>query len=95
MYKMVVEITKETWEECGIKTVKHYNENENIIELWKKLSDLETQTKHSNTSDIALKRIQKYYVTKSKNITEEEKQNIKHILKVKQVFLLLKNLHVI
>ena len=23
MYKMVVEITKETWEKCGIKTVKH------------------------------------------------------------------------
>ena len=25
MYKMVVEITKESWEKCGIKTVKHYN----------------------------------------------------------------------
>ena len=32
MYKMVVKITKETWEKCGIKTVKHYNKKENIIE---------------------------------------------------------------
>ena len=23
---MVVEIIKETWKKCGIKTVKHYNE---------------------------------------------------------------------
>ena len=30
---MVVEITKETWEKCGIKTVNHYNKNKNIIEL--------------------------------------------------------------
>ena len=54
MYKMVVEITKETWEKCGIKTVKHYNEKENIIELWQKVSDLETQIKYSNICDIAL-----------------------------------------
>ena len=33
MYKMAVEITKETWEKCGIKTVKHYNKKENITEL--------------------------------------------------------------
>ena len=43
MYKMVVEITKETCEKCGIKTVKHYNKKEDIIELWNKMSDLETQ----------------------------------------------------
>ena len=28
---MVVEITKETWEKCGIKTVKHCNKKEDII----------------------------------------------------------------
>ena len=38
---MVVEITKETWGKCGIKTVKHYNKKENIIELWNKMSDIE------------------------------------------------------
>ena len=46
MYKTVSEITKETWEKCGIKTVEHYNAKENIIELWQKVSDLETQIKH-------------------------------------------------
>ena len=55
MYQMVVEITKETSEQCGIKTVKHYNEKEDIIKLWQKVSDLETQLKHSNICDIALK----------------------------------------
>ena len=77
MYKMVVEITKETWGKCGIKTVKHYNEKENIIELWQKVSDLETQIKHSNICDIALKRIRKYCGKKTKDITEEEKQKYK------------------
>ena len=43
MYKMVLKITKETWEKGGIKTVNHYNEKENIIELWQKISDVEIQ----------------------------------------------------
>ena len=34
MYKIVLKITKETWKKYGIKTVKHYNEREDIIELW-------------------------------------------------------------
>ena len=46
MYKVVVEITKETWGKCGIKTVKHYNEKEHIIELWQKMRDVKTQTKN-------------------------------------------------
>ena len=77
MYKMVVKITKETWEKCGIKTVKYYNEKEDVIELWQKMSDLETQIKHSNICDIALKRIRKYCGKKTKDITEEEKQKYK------------------
>ena len=71
MCKMVVKITKETWQKYGIKTVKHYNGKENIIELWQKVSDLETQIKHSNICDIALKRILKY--CRKKDIKEEEK----------------------
>ena len=65
MYKMVVEITKETWGKCGIKTVKHYNEKENIIELWQKVSDVETVIKHSNICDVALKRIKKRLIENS------------------------------
>ena len=96
MYKTVVEITKETWGKCGIKTVKYYNEKENIIELWRKVSELEIQIKHSNICDIALKRIKKYYGKKPKKTSQKKKnKNIKHILKAKHVFLLLKNLHVV
>ena len=36
MYKMVLKITKETWEKCGTKTVKYFNEKEDIIELQQK-----------------------------------------------------------
>ena len=60
MYKMVLKVTKETWGKCGIKTVKYYNEKEDIIELWQKMSDVKTQTKHTNIDDVALKRIKKY-----------------------------------
>ena len=69
MYKMVLKIIKETWEKCGIKTVKHYNERKNIIELWY----LATRIKHSDICDIVLKRIRKYCGKKTKDITEGEK----------------------
>ena len=85
MYKMVVEITKETWEKCGIKTLIYHNKEEKINELWQKMSNVETEL-----ADVALKRIRKYCSKKTEDITEEEKQNTKHILKVKRVFLLLK-----
>ena len=57
---MVVETTEETWEKCGIKTVKHYHKKEDIIELWNKMSDTEIQHGYSNICDIALKGIRKY-----------------------------------
>ena len=46
VYRVVVEITRETWGKCGIKTVKHYNEKEHIIELWQKMRSAKTQTKN-------------------------------------------------
>ena len=76
MYKMVVEIIKETWEKSGIKTVKYYNKKEDIIELWQKASDLETQIKHSNICNIALKRIKKYYGKKTKKHHGKRKTKI-------------------
>ena len=90
---MVVEITKETWEKCNIKTVKHYSKKEDIIELWNKMSNIEIQLRHSNIYDIALKELERIVVKKQKTL--QKKKNIKHFLKVKQVFSLLKNLHVI
>ena len=81
MYKMVVEITKETCEKCGIKTVKHYNKKEDIIESWQKVSDFEKQIKHSDICDIALKEIKKYYGKRTKNIAEKEKQKCKAYFK--------------
>ena len=74
---MVVEIIKRTWGKCGIKTVKHYNERENVIELWQEMSNIETQLGHSNIANVALKRIRKYCGKKTKDITEEEKQKYK------------------
>ena len=40
IYKMVLKITKETWEKCGITTVKYYNKKKDIIELWQKMNDV-------------------------------------------------------
>ena len=92
---MVLKIIKETWGKCGITTVKHYNEKEDIIELWQKMNDVKRETGHLNISDTALRRIKKYCGKKIKDITEKEKKNTKHFLKIKMVFLLLKSLHVI
>ena len=95
MYKMVVEITKETWEKCGIKTVKHYNEKENIIESWQTMSDDEIQLGNSHIANVPLKRIRKYFGKKQKTLQKNKKKNTKHFLKMKELFLLLKSLHVI
>ena len=77
MYKMVVEITKETRGECGIKTLIYHNKEEEINELWQKMSDIEKQLGHSNIADVLLKRIRKYCSKKKKNITKEEKEKYK------------------
>ena len=84
MYKMVVEITKEPWRKCGIKTLIYHNEEEKINELWHKISDIKTQLGHSNIADVALKRIRKYYSKKTEDITEEEKQKCKAYFKGKE-----------
>ena len=74
---MVLKITKETWEKCGIKTVKYYNEKEDMIELWNKMSDIEIQLRHSNIYHIALERIRKYCEKKTKDITTEKREKYK------------------
>ena len=70
----MLEIAKEIWERCGIKTIEYYNKEE---ELWQKMSDVEGQISHSNIADAALKRIRKYCGKKTKDITEEEKEKYK------------------
>ena len=92
MYKMVLNITKETWGNCGIKTVKYYNKKEDIIELWQKMSDVETQIKHSNIADAVLKRIRKYCGKKTKDITEEEKQKYKAFFEGETGIFIIENL---
>ena len=89
---MVVEIAKETWGECGIKTLIYHNKEEEINELWQKMSDIEKQLGHSNIADVLLKRIRKYCSKKKKTLQKKKKKNTKHFLKVKRMFLLLKNL---
>ena len=66
MHKMVLKISKETCGKCGIKTMKHSNKKEDIIELWNKMSAIKTRIKHSNVCDIALRRIRKYCGKKNK-----------------------------
>ena len=41
------------------------------------MSDVETQIKHSNICDVALKRSKKYYGKETKDITEEQKEKYK------------------
>ena len=41
------------------------------------MSDVDTQTKHSNIAEVVLGRIKKYFDKKARNITEEEKQTNK------------------
>ena len=43
MYKMVAEITNETCGKCGIETVKHYNEKENITEFRQNISEIQSK----------------------------------------------------
>ena len=76
MYRMVLKITKQTWEKCGIKTVKHCNENENIIELWQKMSDVKTQAKHTNIAKVVLETIKKHYGKKNKKHFRRRKTKI-------------------
>ena len=87
-------ITKKTWEKCGITTVKFYNKKEDIIELWQKMNDVKKETGDLKIADAALRRIKKYCGRKTKDIKEKLKK-AKHFLKIKMVFLLLKSLHMI
>ena len=82
--KWLQKLEKETWEKCGIKTLIYHNEEEEINELWHKMSDTEIQLGHSNIADVVLKRIQKYCGKKTKDITEEEKQQYKAFFKGKE-----------
>ena len=94
MYEMVVEITKRTWGKCGIKTVKHYNEKENIIELWQEMSNIEIQLGHPNIANVALKRNRKYCGKKTKDTTEKEKEQYKTFFKgEKGIFIIEKLTH--
>ena len=73
---MVLKITKETWEKCGIKTIKHYNGKEDMTELWNKMNEVKIQTNHTNIYNIALERIRKYYGKRSKTHHKRRKRKI-------------------
>ena len=92
---MALKIAKETLKNCGIKIIEYYNKKEEIRELWQKMKDVEIQKNHTNIADAALKGIRKYCGKKQKTLQKKKKIYIKHFLKVKQVFSLLKNLCVI
>ena len=54
------------------------------------MNDVKRGTGHLNISDTALRIIKKCCGKKTKDITEKEKKNINHFLKIKMVLLLLK-----
>ena len=80
MCKMLLNITKESWGKCGVKMVKYYNKKEDIIELQQKMSDVETQIKHSNIADAALKRIRTFQITRSYRIKKKIGYNHDNIM---------------
>ena len=71
---MILKITKETWGKCGITTVKHYNEKENIIEQWQKMSDVKRQVGNLKIADAGLRRIKKYCGKKNKRHYRKRKK---------------------
>ena len=72
----------------------HYNEKENIVESWEKMSDTEVQLGHSNIANVALKRIRKYSGKKTKDTTGEEKEKHKTFFKgEKGIFIIEKLTH--
>ena len=73
---MVLKITKETWEKCGIKTIEYYNKKEDILELWQKMRDVKIQTNHTNIYNIVLERIREYYGKRSKTHHKRRKRKI-------------------
>ena len=76
MYKMVVEISKNKWKNCGIKAIYYYNKEKDILELWLKMSDIKRQLGHSNIADVVLKRIRKYLGKKNKTHYKKRKGTI-------------------
>ena len=80
MYKMVVEISKNKWESCGIKPINYYNEEKNVMELWLQMSHVGTETRFLDIDDAALKRIRKYCGKKTqKTLLKKEKKNKKRV----------------
>ena len=76
MYKMVLEITQETREKYGTKSLIYHKKEENINELWIKMSYIEIQLGHSNIADVELKRIRKYCSKKNKKHYRRRKTKI-------------------
>ena len=74
IYKMVEEITKETWAKYSIQTLIYHNQEEKKKkEFWHKMSHIETQLEHSN---IVLKRTRKYCGKKNKRHYRKRKTKI-------------------
>ena len=88
---MVLKITKETWEKCGITAIKYYNKKKGIIQLWKKRNDVKRETGHLNISNTVLRRIKEYCGKKIKDIKEKEKK-YKLFFKYKDVIFIIEKL---
>ena len=72
MYKMV-KISAQTWKKSGIGMIIIKNE-ENKLEIWLKMIDIQIKLGVKNMSDLSIKEIEVIYNKKMKNTTTKEKQ---------------------
>ena len=58
------------------------------------MSDVDTQTKHSNIAEVVWEELNSILTKKQETLQKKKNKQTKHILTVKKVFLSLKNVHV-
>ena len=88
----MLEITKETCEKCGIKTIEYHDKEKDIIELWQKMSNVEKQQIIQILQMLHLRESENIVVKNQKKLQKKKNKNIKYIFKVKQIYFIIENL---
>ena len=72
----MVNMRAEVRRECGIEFIVYRNE-ENKLELWLKMCDIQDNLDVKNMSDLTIKEIEGIYNKKRSDITKQEKEKYK------------------